>query len=68
MGLQEEFDYYCKLLTANNRVQHIKDNYDKCNYCKQVADLHAMCARFNEKASATFFIEAMKDYLKHYGE
>ena len=52
MTLQEEFDYYEKKLLDNNRVQHIKANYDKCNYCKRVADLHTMCARFNEKAHA----------------
>ena len=64
--LQAEFDIYEGMLREGNRVQHIKDNYDTCSVCKNVADLHSMCSKFNEKASATFFIEAMKDYLTKY--
>jgi recombinational DNA repair protein RecR len=66
MSLQEEFDYFENQLIKYNRVEHIKQNYSNCSVCKNVADLHNMCSKRNEKVSATLFIESVKDYIKKY--
>jgi hypothetical protein len=65
MTLKHEFDYYISILDKE-KVEHIKKNYNYCNFCKSVADMHTVCVRMNETASATFFIEAMKEYLSEY--